>query len=106
MIWSHPACYALFSGGSSCTVTKTEDEKIVMVYNAFARCATLLIDPMLGCGMAFMLALNDRPLSEILFSLPYRAQGPASVHLRVREQKQKIGGFTCSVARTLGVYFH
>lgn len=40
-----------------------------MRYNAFAKHATLLIDPMLGCGLAFMLVLNDRTLSEIQISL-------------------------------------
>ena len=84
MIWSHPVCYALVSGDSSYIVTKTEYQKIVMMYNAFAKHATLLIDPMLGCGVAFVSVLNDRTLSEILFSLRYRAQRPASVNLKVQ----------------------
>lgn len=33
--------------------------------NAFAQCATLLMDPMLGCGAAFISVLTDRVLSEM-----------------------------------------
>lgn len=69
MIWSHPASYALVSGDSSYVVTKTECQKIVMMYNAFAKHATVLIDKMLGCAVTFMSVLNGRTLSEILFGL-------------------------------------
>lgn len=90
MVWCHPACYASVSGDSSYIVTKTEYQKIVMMYNDFAKHATLLMYPMLGYGVAFMSVLNDRTLSEILFSLQYRAQGPASVNLKVQRAEQEI----------------
>lgn len=37
----------------------------VMRCNAFAQCATLLMDPMSGFGEAFISVLTDRILSEI-----------------------------------------
>lgn len=58
----HAACYALVSEDSSYIVTNNEYQKTVLMQNAFAKHATLLIDPVLGCGVAFMSVLNDRTL--------------------------------------------
>lgn len=64
MIWFHPACYPLVFGGSSHIVTRTEYQKTIVVYIAFVK-GDILIDPVLGCIVAFMAVFHGRTLSEI-----------------------------------------